>query len=544
MNYVRVLFLAALLLTACSTTGSQTGTTSTSVPANAIRVTMAYSPEKEAWLKDRFAAFNATNPKLNGRPIVVSGTNVSSGEARTNIKLGTLKPTVWSPSSSVWLQVLKQETGDQGVAISDRPLVLTPVVISMWRPMAEALGWPTKPIGWADLLALTQDPQGWGKYNHPEWGKFTWGHTDPEISTTALSTVLAEFYAATGKTRGLTVADVQKAESQKYLRDLGQSIKHYGYNTLVFSDNMKKYGMSYISAFPVEEITLIDFNKSGPQVPLVAIYPKEGTFWHDDPFIVMRDTKPEEQQAAEQLFNFLLTSESQTAAMQSGFRPASSAVPLAAPLTAAMGVDPQQPRTLLEIPSGDVLVAAKNSWANNRKRANIVLLVDTSGSMKGDKIEQAKAGLDLFISRLLPEDNVSLTTFDSTPRVVVPLAPLTENRVQLQNAVQDLAVNGQTALYDGLLEARKQLETASDQDRNRINAIVLLSDGQDTANTRTLTDVENDYRESDISIFPVAYGDDADTDALTKIADFSRTMLIKGGTGDINVIFQNLSRYF
>lgn len=543
MKYTRLLFLIALILTACTPTGSTTGS-STSVPANAIKVTLAYSPEKEGWLKDRFAAFEATHPTVNGRPIVVEGSNVSSGDARTKIKQGTLKPTVWSPSSSVWLQVLKQETGDQSVSLSNRPLVLTPVVISMWRPMAEALGWPKAQIGWKELLDLTQDPEGWGKYNHPEWGRFSWGHTDPEISTTALSTVLAEFYAATKKTRGLTVADVQNPESQKFLRDLGQSIKHYGYNTLVFSDNMKKYGMSYISAFPMEEITLIDLNKSGPATPLVAIYPREGTFWHDDPFIVMRDSKPEEQQAAEQLFNFLLTTESQTAAMQFGFRPASSAVPLAAPLTAAMGVDPQQPRTLLEIPSGDVLVAAKNSWASNRKRANIVLLVDTSGSMKGDKIEQAKAGLDLFISRLQPEDRVSLTTFDSTPQVIVPMAPLTENRIQLQAAVQNLAVNGQTALYDGLMEARKQLAEVSGEERDRINAIILLSDGMDTAQTHTLADVENDYRESDISIFPVAYGDDADADALTKIAEFSRTMLVKGGTGDINIIFQNLSRYF
>src|SRR5690606_21759758 len=104
-------------------------------------------------------------------------------------------------------------------------------------------------------------PQGWGRFGHPEWGRFSWGHTDPEISTTALSTLIAEFYAATNKQQGLTVADVQSAESQQFIRDLGQSIRHYGYNTLVFSDNMEKFGMSYISAFPMEEITLIDFNK-------------------------------------------------------------------------------------------------------------------------------------------------------------------------------------------------------------------------------------------------------------------------------------------
>ena len=198
------------------------------------------------------------------------------------------------------------------VAVSARPLVLTPVVISMWKPMAEAMGFPNTPIGWADLLALTNDPQGWGKFGHPEWGRFSWGHTDPEISTSALSTLLAEFYAAVGKQRDLTVADVQNPKSQQYIRDLGKAIKHYGYNTLVFSDNMQKFGMSYISAFPMEEITLIDFNKNkNPPVPLVAIYPKEGTFYHDDPFIIMSSATSEEQQAADQFFNYLLTPDSQ-----------------------------------------------------------------------------------------------------------------------------------------------------------------------------------------------------------------------------------------
>ncbi|MBV9789713.1 MAG: VWA domain-containing protein, partial [Chloroflexi bacterium] len=467
----------------------------------------------------------------------------SSGAARTEIKQGALKTTVWSPSSSVWLEVLKQETGNTNVAVSSKPMLLTPVVISMWKPMAEALGWPNKQLGWSDLLALINEPEGWAKYGHPEWGKFSWGHTDPEISTTALSTVLAEFYAATNKSRGLTEADVQADSSQQFLRQLGLGIKHYGYDTVVFSENMKKYGISYISAFPMEEITLIDFNKSAPPTPLVAIYPREGTFWHDNPFIVMATATQEEQEAAAKFYDFLYSSESQTAAMQFGFRPANTQVAIGEPISTQFGADPNQPQTLLEVPQSSVLVAAKNAWAANRKRANIVLVVDTSGSMRGDKIEEAKAGLELFLSRLLNEDRVAMITFSSTPEVVVPMGELTENRLQLQGAIQNIEVTGQTAMYDALREARRVLE-ADIEDRNRINAIVLLSDGADTAQTSTFQDVQNDFNETDISIFPIAYGEDAEKEVLQQIADFSRTLLISGGTGDINKVFENLSRYF
>jgi Ca-activated chloride channel homolog len=540
MKFARLLVLLAFVCTACSIPGL---TDSGGVPSNAIRISMAFSPEKEKWLTERFTAFNATRTEVNGRPIFVEGVQKSSGAARTEIRQGSYSPTVWSPSSSVWLEVLKQETGNANVAVSNEPLALTPVVISMWKPMAEALGWPNTPIGWSDLLALINDEEGWGKYNRPEWGRFSWGHTDPEISTTALSTVLAEFYAAVGKESGLTVADVQAPESQQFLRDLGQGIKHYGYNTLVFSENMKKYGMSYISAFPMEEITLVEFNKGNPTTPLVAIYPREGTFWHDNPFIIMSSATAEEQQAARQLYEYLLTPESQGAALQFGFRPANPSVALASPLTPQFGVDPAQPQKLLEVPSGDVLVAAKNSWAANRKRANIVLVVDTSGSMQGDKIEGVKAGLDLFISRLLPEDRVALVTFSDTAQTLVPMGDLTQNRIELQRAVQDINVTGKTAMYDGLLAAREEL--AKEQGSgDRINAIVLLSDGEDTANTSTFEDVKAAFIESNIAIFPIAYGDDAKIDVLTEIADYTRTTVIQGGTSDINTIFENLSRYF
>jgi Ca-activated chloride channel family protein len=412
--------------------------------------------------------------------------------------------------------------------------------------MAEALGYPDKAIGWGDLLGLINDPQGWGKYNHPEWGRFSWGHTDPEISTSALSTLLAESYAAVGKQRDLTVADVQSDKTQQFIRDLGKGIKHYGYNTLVFSDNMQKFGITYISAFPMEEITLIDFNKNkNPPTPLVAIYPREGTFWHDNPFIVMASASEAERQAADAFYNFLLSDESQKLAMTYGFRPANVNVPLGDPVSPAYGVQPQGVQNILPVPPADVIVAAKNTWAQNRKRADIILVVDVSGSMADDdKIEQAKAGLETFLARILPEDRVGLVAFASSAELVVPPAPLSENRIALSDAIQKLRAQGKTAIFDGLMSGKSALDAMPPTDDERIKAIVLLSDGKDTASTMTLEQVANQFDESGISIFPVAYGADADITELQRIVDFSRTILVKGGSGDIGSIFDNLSRYF
>ena len=65
--------------------------------------------------------------------------------------------------------------------------MLTPLVIAMPKPMAEALGWPDTPIGFADILALANDPQGWAKFGHPEWGPFKLGKTSPNFSTSGLN---------------------------------------------------------------------------------------------------------------------------------------------------------------------------------------------------------------------------------------------------------------------------------------------------------------------------------------------------------------------
>ena len=80
----------------------------------------------------------------------------------------------------------------------------------MWEPEARALGWPKKPLGWEDILREARNPTALGRFGHPKWGSFRLGHTNPDFSTSGLSAIAAEYYAATGKTEGLTLADVNR----------------------------------------------------------------------------------------------------------------------------------------------------------------------------------------------------------------------------------------------------------------------------------------------------------------------------------------------
>ena len=184
------------------------GPTGTTAPSGAVKVTFAYSPEKEELLKPLIASFNASKPQAGGKQVFVVGENVSSGDAQLKIAKGTYKPTAWSPSSSMWGRLLNFEADQPYVAEENPSIVRTPLVIAMWEPMAKALGYPRKKLGFGDILKLARSNQGWAAYGHPEFGAFKLVHTNPDFSTSGLSAVVAEYYYATGKKEGLVEQDI------------------------------------------------------------------------------------------------------------------------------------------------------------------------------------------------------------------------------------------------------------------------------------------------------------------------------------------------
>jgi Ca-activated chloride channel family protein len=353
-------------------------------PANAVVVSFAYSPEKEQLLVPLVREFNAQQTKVGGRPVFVRAQNVSSGDAEARIARATLKPVAWSPASSLWGRLLNFEA-DKSLAPDENPsLVRTPLVIAMWEPMARALGWPKKPLGFADVLKLASDPKGWAAYGHPEFGAFRLVHTNPDFSTAGLSAVVAEYYAAAGIKEGLRESQVTSSKARQAVRDIERSIVHYGDTTLFIENELKKSGPGYASAVAMEEATLLDYNRTrGDRDRLVAIYPSEGTFYSDDPYIVLDApwVKPEQAEGARAFQQFLAQKLTPEVAARYGFRPASLDAKPVAPITAANGVDPAQPKRVLGLPEPRVLAAIKKTWREDRKPANVLLVIDTSGSM-------------------------------------------------------------------------------------------------------------------------------------------------------------------
>jgi Ca-activated chloride channel homolog len=524
-------------------------------PADALAVRFVYGSEKQAWVEAVTADFNARKMVVAGRPVFVTAVAKGSGELIDDVLAGRDQADLVSPASAAFITLgnaqSRASTGGDLVAKSEN-VVLSPVVIAMWKPMAEALGWPQSRIGWSDVLALAQDPHGWESKGQAQWGRFRFGHTHPEFSNSGLQTLLAETYAGAGRQAGLTMADVQKPEVVAFVQGIERAVVHYGSSTGFFAKRMFAGGPGYLSAAVLYENLVIEANSAArpPSFPVVAIYPKEGTFWSDHPTgIVERQwVTPERRQAAQAYLRFLLERPQQEAALRFGFRPAALEVAVGAPIDAAHGADPKEPSTTLETPSAEVIAASIAMWRGAKKPAHVALVLDTSGSMEDDgKITAARDGAAEFIGMLGDGDRLSLMTFSSAPQWLGRNQPLSSIRTQAQAQTRGLIASGKTALNDAVLQAMQALR--EDQDVDCIKAVVVLSDGADTTSSTSLDQLlaqidPGPESGGAIRVFTIAYGKDAAGDVLKRIAETTQAKAYKGSTGDIRSVFRDIATFF
>jgi Ca-activated chloride channel family protein len=522
-------------------------------PAGAVRVSFAYSPEKEVLLKPLIQRFNESGAKVGDRPVFVEGTNIASGDAERKIAQGRLETTAWSPASSLWGRLLNFEADAQYVADDNPSIVRTPLVIAMWEPMARALGYPRKPVGFRDILRLSTSNQGWAQYGKPQYGKFKLVHTNPDFSTSGLSAVVAEYYSATGKKEGLVEKDISGAGARKQVRDIERSIVHYGDTTLFIADQMRRRGPGYASAVAMEEATLLDFNKNrGGQPKLIAIYPDEGTFYSDNPFLVLDApwVRPEQRDGAKAFQEFLAKEISPEVAAKAGFRPADLHTKPVKPVTKENGVDPAQPKRVLGLPSPPVLDRVRSAWRQDRKPANVLLVLDTSGSMNDEnRLTRAKDGLKAFLKEVSPNDRVGLTIFSERVQPLVPIAPVRQNKAKLNSTIKDLIADGGTAFHDATSQGVAQVKKLGDHER--INAVVVLTDGEDTDSAKSIDEVVQELdaqgdSESAVRVFTIAFSASAlgAEEGLKRIAAASGGKAYQGSTEDIETVYRSISSFF
>jgi len=518
-----------------------------------VELVFTYGSEKEKWIEEVTNTFNKQKFKTQeGQRIKVKAIPMGSGEAMKELLEGQREAHLVSPASAAFIELYNARSEDKvgkPLVGETKELVLSPVVIAMWKPMAEALGWGSQPIGWADILKMAKNPKGWAEYGYPQWGKFKWGHTHPQYSNSGLISLLAEAYAATGKNRNLKLKDIRNPATGDYIQEIEQAVVHYGRSTGFFGRKMFANGPGFLSAVVMYENMVIEsYSKHNLPFPIVAIYPKEGTFWSDHPVaIVERDWVTEAHREAAQIYiDYLLAKPQQALASKYGFRPSDVNIPLEAPFDSAHGVDANQPQTVLKVPSAKVIEAILKLWQERKKHANVVLVMDVSGSMKqGNRIGHAREGAAKLLSVMGDADKFSLLAFNHEVHWISQDLKLKEQRSLAEKQVNTLIANGGTALYDAVASAYEHLSKNLQPDK--IAAIVVLSDGADRNSELSLEKLEKLVElgeNSPIRIFPIGYGKGAELKVLSRIADATQTKAYKGETKDIEKIFRDISTFF
>jgi hypothetical protein len=347
-------------------------------------VSLLYSTEKDGWLKDAIAGFEATRPTLNGHPIEISLKPMGSREIYLAVLDGTAKPDLISPASSLQISILQDlATRKAGVSpvnsANCRSVLKTPLVLVAWKERAEAL-WGASPGRdvWNRLHDILLDPKGWENYGK-DWGYVKFGQTDPFKSNSGLMSILLMTYSYFNKTTGLTVNDVlNNADYQKWFQEIQGTVGQFGESTGTYMKDMVAYGPSMYDIIAVYEASVIEqaANAVGRYGELHVYYPP-ATVMSDHPFCVLNSewVTPEKSQAARLFVDYLTGHAAQDLALKKyGFRPVDPTIDLQqadSPFQryAANGLQADLSQlALVEVPRGEVLDTLLNLWSRVTQR--------------------------------------------------------------------------------------------------------------------------------------------------------------------------------
>lgn len=386
-------------------------------------------------------------------------------------------------------------------------------------------------------------------------------HTAPTRSNSGLQTLVAMVAEVAGKRpEALTLADVQAHGDQ--VAAIQRHVTRYGSSTDELARAMQRNGPFWASVGSVYESSVVAVNASrqGDQEPLKAVYPR-ATYASTMRAILPEApwVSPQEKQAALLLIERLQREDVQRLAADQGLRPANPAVPPSR-VTAAYGADPRAVYDSLRAPKPEVVEAIITLWRNQAKKpSRVALVVDSSGSMKGEKLPAAQRSLQAYLAQIGPRDTVGLFDFDNRlrpPVVVTGGGPVggpaggAAGGAAGARFIASLDAEGGTVLYDAIRQGRDWLR--STRRPGEILAVVVLTDGQDNGSRLSLEGLGGELKRSGfasderIGVFTMGYGNqgDFDADVLRCIAESNGGDFTTGTADSIRRRMEDLQMAF
>jgi Ca-activated chloride channel homolog len=156
--------------------------------------------------------------------------------------------------------------------------------------------------------------------------------------------------------------------------------------------------------------------------------------------------------------------------------------------------------------------------AQVRMPLNFALVLDHSGSMKGEKLRSVKEAVKLVVDQMEPHDIVSVVVFDDNTQVIVPAQPTTDKN-GIKRAVDGIRDGGGTAMSLGMSVGLNELRKYASP--NYVNRMVLLTDGVTYGDADRCRRMADDAGAAGIGIYPLGIGADWDEDLLDNVGQRS-----------------------
>jgi Ca-activated chloride channel family protein len=516
------LVVGTALLVACSSSGGSSGKPDTSSPDT---LTVLAGSE----LKDMQPILDAAK-KATGVKVVFQyqGSLVGADQ----IAAGTPADAAWFASDKYIALA-----GANAKVLERRNTMLTPVIIGVKQSVADRLGWKPDTVTWKDIANAAAN------------GQFKFAMTSPTASNSGFS-ALVGVADALANGQPLTASTINAPGLQGFFK--GQAVTSGSSGFLVDTYTKNQDTLDGIVNY---ESVLIGMNASNTlREPLTLLYPKEGIVTAQYPLMLLNEKK---RAAFDKLASYLTQPDVQARIQTQTARRA---------VTPGVAPDPRLSHNVLieaTFPANlQVVQTLLDDYQSNLRRpASTIYVLDTSGSMQGERLDHLKEAMDGLaggdtsfsghFSQFNPREKVTLVVFNNTivdtrSFNVTSNDPSSPALQQLRSYIDKLRADGGTAIYSALEAAYQKANDELRADPNAYTSIVLLTDGENNAGIEpgefinTLSTLPPQLK--NVRVFPVLFGE-ADPEALQQVAAATGGQRFDARTSDLSQVFKEIRGY-
>jgi len=457
------------------------------------------SPEKagtgtDGWLRELAESFNESNQQINGKSVGIALRSVSSGTQIDYIESGVYVPDAFTPSASMWADMLKF-SGTDIETISER-MVGNVAGVLIDNQTYKTLETDYGKVDIQTIITATEE------------GKITAGYTNPFSSTSGLNFLAATLYSYDN-------ADPLSAGAVEGFNKFQNNVPFVAYNTLQMRDAATN---NTFTSFILEYqgyINNLDLKNSYEFLPY--------GIRHDNPLYAIKGISDEKMELIKTFNAYCSTDDAKKRSSDYGFNQLDSY------------------KDSIPATDGQKWSQMQKVWKKNKNTAKpiaAVFVLDTSGSMSGEPINALKNSLRNSIRYINASNYIGVVSYSSDVNVDLPLGLFDINQQSyFQGAVDQLHASGSTATYSALAQAAVMLDEFMQTTPNVQPMIFLLSDGEQNEGA-SLGEITPAVRKKKIPIYTIGYN--ADLDELKKVSSLNEAASIDADSDDVVYQLRNL----